>query len=60
MKKVKSIDVDVDYYILRFQDGEPIRETTRKKFTVKEGERAEIPCPYCKKHIEFEVKIKAR
>jgi hypothetical protein len=61
MKKTKgkSIDMDVEYYILKFEGGEPMRETTKKSFTIMEGERSEIPCPYCGKHIGIRAKTKA-
>jgi len=59
MKRIRFIDMDVEYYILKFYDGEPAKETIKKRFTIKDGERSEIPCPYCGKHVVIRVKTKA-
>jgi len=58
MKKARFIDMDVEYYVLKFYDGEPMKETTKKSFTIKEGERANIPCPHCGKRIEIKARMK--
>lgn len=59
MKKVRFIDMDVEYYILKFYDGEPAKETTKKSFSIEEGEKADIPCPHCGKHIKIEARIRS-
>ncbi len=59
MKKARSIEIDVEYYVLKFYDGEPMRETTKKSFTIKDGEKVNISCPHCGKLINIKTRIKS-
>lgn len=62
MKKAgrKSISLTVGYYLLRFYDGEPVREPSSKEFIMKEGKKAEFPCPHCGRQVEVEAKVRTR